>query len=371
MSLALLWPAALLGSVLLVLPWWLHRLPRRQGSPRRFAALRFIGQHATPRRDRRVSEWPLLLLRLLLLATLLLFLAGGLWRDWPGRGLQWQAVWPGVSASALASAAASDRSVWLLPGLPSSDRPPPAGDASEAASLLGELASALPPEDRLRVLVPATLHGLGASRLSLARPVEWQVVDAAPDAESAKPRKLALRSEPDLEASPWLEAALAAWQADPTLATTIDRGPPGQPIPADVDALLWVGERPEPRWQGAAQPWLQVSATAASGPGLRDPLSGLSYLPLADRGARLAAPVDPGGLPEVLDAGFPSRLHHLLFQREPAPSTGDAASLAPSVTPALLAPRALPLAPWLALLAGLLFLAERWLASGRRLAPKP
>ena len=368
MSLTLLWPAALFGGIALILPWLLHRLPQRLGHRRRFAALRFIGQHTAPRRRPRIREWPLLLLRLLLLAVLVFWLAGPLWRDWPGLGLQWQALWPGASTTAQAAASPADRSVWLAPGFPPAGDPVPSDAATDAASLLAQLASSLPPQDRLRVLVPPQLDGIGPAGLQLARPVEWLVVEATPPARRGSPPKLALRSEPGVEAGPWLEAALAAWQHDPALASAIDRGPAEQPVPADVDALLWLGEQPQPRWLGAPRPFLQVAAEALQGSARRDLLSDLPWLPLAGLGARLAAPLQPADLPAVLDADFPRRLHHLLFHREQAAAGADAASLAPTADPALLAPPPLVLDHWLALLAALLFLAERWLANGRRLA---
>lgn len=371
MSLALLWPAALLGGLALLLPLLLHRLPRHRGRHRSFAALRFIGRHSAPRRDAQISEWPLLLLRVMLLSTLVLWLALPQWRDWPGRGLQWQAVWPGVSPAAVAEAAPSDRSVWLAPGFPPTADGPAPGAAAPSASLLRELASTLPRDDRLRVLVPTTVDGMDGRALTLGRAVDWQVVAAdSPRASAARQRaRLAVRVEDQAESGRWLDAALDAWQADPALATDIERGPAEQAVPATADALLWIGDHPTPLWQGAARPWLQVPTTVSADARTvePDPLSGLPWLAQPGRGARLPAPLRPAAMPAVLDADFPQRLHHLVFHREPAPSVADAASLVPVVNPLLLDPRPLPLDAWLALIAALLFLAERWLASGRRL----
>lgn len=371
MSLALLWPAALLGLLALAVPLLLHRLPRRDSLPRRFAALRFIGAHAAPHRRRRISEWPLLCLRLALLATLALWLAAPQWLDWPGRGLHWQAFWPGLTGSDLANAPPADRRVWLLPGFPA------VGAAAEArrsdsASLLRELAATLPPGDRLSVWVPATLDGLDGERLQLARAVEWNIVDTqAAQTPTPAARRLALRSEPDARAGAFIEAALAALEADPKIALQVERGESTEPVPADADGVLWIGDRPAPRWQGRAVPVLQVpgehAAAARSQPLETDPHSGLPWRRLPDGTAQLAAAALPAQLPAVLDADFPRRLHHLLFHRDARPARAAAEAVQPGIDPQRRSASSLPLSELLAMVAALLLLAERWLASGRRL----
>jgi hypothetical protein len=366
MSLSLLWPAGLLAGLALLGPLLIHWLPRRQSRPRPFAALRFIGQHAPPRQQRRLAEWPLLLLRLLLLAVLALWLALPLWRNWPGLGLHWRAVWPGADPAALAALPSADRSVWLAPGLPEADGQSAMPGSQHSASLLRELAARLPKGDRLSVALPRVLSGLDAQALRLAREVSWEIVDpAARETATPVPRRLSLRIEPGSEPGRWLEAALAAWAADPLLASVIDRGNAQQAIPADAEAVLWIGNAPAPRWEAGPVPLLQI-ADSTSPSSTIEPLSGLPVQRLAGLGARLAAPLAPQTLPAVLDPDFPQRLHHLLFQRFPQPDQAPAEAVRPQVDPTRLAPEPLPLQPWLALLAALLFLVERWLASGRR-----
>ena len=385
MSIGLTWPAALLGAVALLLPLLIHLLPRRQSLLRPFAALRFVGQHAAPRRQRRISEWLLLLLRLALLTLLLLWLAGPVWRDWPGLGLHWRAVWPGVSVDALATQESSaDRSVWLRPGFPYLQQDIPdiefnSGSSSFAtehvnemnttASLLRELAASLPPGDRLSVVVPAELEGLDADALALAREVGWQILPSDPTASgaAAKPRRLALRIEEDAQTGRWLDAALLAWDSDPTLTVELDRGGPEQLIPAETSALLWLGDSPAPRWQGATRPLLQVPNQLQAHIPIGDPLSRLRWSALTAGGARLAGPLTPKATPEVLDPDFPQRLHRALFNRQPTPQRAPAESLRPRVDESAMSPSSLDLREWLALLIVLLLLVERWLASGTRL----
>lgn len=366
MSLSLLWPAGLLAGLALLIPLLIHWLPRRQSRPRPFAALRFIGRHAPPRQQRRLAEWPLLILRLLLLAVLALWLALPLWRDWPGLGLHWRAVWPGSDPAALAALPAVDRVVWLVPGLPAVEGAATSDDSAHSASLLRELAASLPAGDRLSVAVPRVLSGLDAQALRLAREVSWELIDpAVSEAAPPVPRRLSLRIEPGSAPNRWLEAALTAWEADPLLATVIDRGDAQQAVPADAEVVLWIGNAPAPRWQAGPVPLLQI-ADSTSPSSTIEPLSGLPVQRLAGADARLAAPLAPETLPAVLDPDFPQRVHHLLFQRFPQPDTAPAEAVRPQIDPTRLAPEPLPLQPWLALLAALLFLVERWLASGRR-----
>ena len=75
MSLGLLLPAALAALGALLMPLLIHLARRSQLVPTPFAALRWLRQAARPQRRVRLEEWPLLLLRLLLLALLALWLA--------------------------------------------------------------------------------------------------------------------------------------------------------------------------------------------------------------------------------------------------------------------------------------------------------
>lgn len=367
MNLSLLWPAALFGVVALLLPVLLHRLPRRQSKLRRFAALRFIGRHASPRQQKRISEWWLLALRLGLLSSLLLWLALPVWRDWVGLDLHWRAVWPGVSPAALASATPADRSLWLLPNFPDSDRPP-AGDVTQAASLLRQLATEVPPNDRLSVLVPAELSGLDADALSLARPVQWELAKEAPPEVTPGPLVLAVRLEANAAASPWLEAALAAWQQDPELATRIDRGDADRLVPEQAKAVLWLGNQPAPRFAAKPVPWLQIPTESPLPTEAQSVHQALPWESIGAGNARLLAPLTPAAIPTVLDPDFPHQLHALLFQREPRPSSAPAASIVPTVSVQAQPRSTLELHDVIALLIAVLLLLERWVASGRRLA---
>ena len=75
MNLVLLFPAALAALAALALPLLVHLARRQQERPTVFAALRWLRAQPRPRRRLRFDEWPLLLVRLLLVALVALLLA--------------------------------------------------------------------------------------------------------------------------------------------------------------------------------------------------------------------------------------------------------------------------------------------------------
>jgi len=75
MNAALLLPMALAALAALALPLLIHLARRSEQRPTVFAALRWLREKPRPRSRLRFDEWPLLLLRLLLLAALALLLA--------------------------------------------------------------------------------------------------------------------------------------------------------------------------------------------------------------------------------------------------------------------------------------------------------
>ena len=139
MNLVWLFPAGLTALAALLLPLLIHLARRDEQQRIDFAALRWLSARPRPRRRIRFDEWPLLLVRLLLLALLAVLLARpalhGIEDETPR-----VAVAPGVDATAARNALASDKAqwLWLAPGFPAFDMPPPR-PAQPLASLLREL----------------------------------------------------------------------------------------------------------------------------------------------------------------------------------------------------------------------------------------
>ena len=379
MSLAWLFPAGLAALAALLLPLLIHLARRDEQQRLDFAALRWLSAKPRPRRRIRFDEWPLLLVRLLLLALLAVLLARpalhGIEDNTPR-----VAIAPGVDAATARNtpAPAEAQWLWLAPGFPALGAPPPSS-TQPTASLLRELDATLPPAAPLTVVVPSVLDGLDAQRPQLSRAVRWQVVETKPPATTATaaaaaPPRLHIRhDEAGSAALPWLRAVALAWNP----AVPADIADDGQPFGNDADVHLWLSAKPVPQ---AAQAWarnggqLLVDArTPASERTRRLPLwqddAGNIVIEQVgdDNGQwlRWAAPLQPATMPALLDAGFPQHLRDLL-QPPPAPVRAAATTMQPTTGAAASPQPARELAPWLVAAIALLFLLERWLASARR-----
>jgi hypothetical protein len=390
MNLALLLPAALAALAAVLLPLLIHLARRSEQRPTVFAALRWLRQKPKPRHRIRFDEWPLLLVRLLLVALLAVLLArpvlyGAASPD------PWVAVAPGIDpAQARAIDAPADaRWHWLAPGFPALDAPPREAVAYAAraplTSLLRELDAALPTGVALTVVVPDELRGVDGERPRLSRAVDWRPLPVRlPDAVAPRPSPppaLSVRFAPDREpALRYLRAAHVAWHdaRPPTGNDAIDIAQIAQPLPSPSRSLVWLAGGPLPTavrdWiRGGGTALLDARATLADAAPRtalwRDDdgavlVEGAAYG--RGRVLRLTRPLSPAQMPALLDASFPHRLR-ALFEPAPAPPSrvraADHAPLTGGPTFPL-APQTL--APWLLALIALLFLVERWMATGAR-----
>ena len=402
MSLALLLPLGLAALAALLVPLLLHLARRSEERVVTFAALRWLQSKPQPRRKRRFDEVLLLLLRLLLLAALALLLAGPVLYGQPDRR-PWVAVAPGVDAAAL-PAVADARRHWLAPGFPRIDPQAPGDErvpakpvgstAASLSSLLRQLDADLPAGTPLSIVVPEVLDGADAERPRLSRQMDWQVVEATPapvpaNAPAPAPAmRLMVRHGPEDEAAlRYLRAAGRAWQAAANQAagTTpvadrpalVEIAPATQPIDARQRNLVWLGSGPLPR---PVQDWIERGGTALLGAQVALPALDASAVLWRDdagplvRGTRLGKgrvmrferALRPARMPALLEPDFPARLQ-ALFAAPPLPPARVAAQdhrPRTGLAPYPEAPR--PIAPWLAVLVAVLFLAERWVANGPR-----
>jgi hypothetical protein len=379
------WPIALAGLAALLLPVLLHLDRRRTLQTLRFAALRWLGSSHPARRTFRLTEWLLLALRLLLLASVVLWLAQPLLRDAQRAAHTWVAVVPGVAAADIATLARDpEHAVWLARGFPRIDTPMPSGE-HEIASLLREFDASLAAQDGLIVVVPPELGGLDAAAIELGRAVDWRIASNGNSMTSATAsvavasRVLALRYErADDPSLPILRAAIAAWNVSPSLAVQLDEGDARAPLPPKVDAVVWLGATPG---TSAASRALEGStllhigaAAAAASAALPDVVDHWrARLQRVGKGHQLSLPaslptLDPEG---VRSAGFARSLHQLLFGAPRLPDRARAVDVVPRQVslPARIPEQ--PLRPWLAWIVAGLFLLERAVASGTRLAKAP
>lgn len=381
MSFALLLPAALAALAALLLPLLIHLARRSEQRPTEFAALRWLRQRPRPRQRIRFEEWPLLLLRLLLLALVALWLARPVLYGEAAK-TPWTVVVPGVDNAGLPAGGGADGEVrWLAPGFPDIAQPAPRGPLP-FASLLRQLDAELPADVALTVRVPERLEHADAQRLVLSREVDWQVMPGAMPASTAAvtspPSLTVVASDPDAPALRYLRAAAHAWWPEPEQASaSIALTAPARFAAPTAGALAWLepGELPP-----AARAWIADGGTTllAAGVSLPDapPMvvawRGRDGAALADaamlgrgRVVRLRRPLSPASMPALLEPDFPTRLRELL-QPPPPPARVPADAHAPAAGADAYPQPPRELRPWWALLIALVLLAERWLATSRR-----
>ncbi|QQP97263.1 BatA domain-containing protein [Lysobacter enzymogenes] len=386
MSAALLLPMALAALAALALPLLIHLARRSEQRPTVFAALRWLREKPRPRSRLRFDEWLLLLLRLLLLALLALWLAQPVLFGAQSQ-TAWLAVAPGLqparAAAGLENAKLERR--WLAPGFPRLDTPAPVAPA-DLASVVRELDATLPPGVGLTVAVPARLDGADGARLRLSRPVQWRVVDDGDAADAPPAREPALAPPPiryapqRAQAAAYLRAAVAAWDER---GAAVDAAPLEQAFDPQARALIWLAPGPVPQavrdWvaQGgrvlldAQAVWPEAKFDA---PLWRDAQGAVRVVGArVGRGQalRFAGAMEPRAWPALTQPGFAAGLRDLFAAQAPSPSRVAARDYAPAGGgPAFAAPP-LDLRPWLALLAAVLFLLERWLATRSKRGAAP
>jgi hypothetical protein len=181
----------------------------------------------------------------------------------------------------------------------------------------------------------------------------------------------------------FLQAAHAAWSADAASsadaseheAAELPEQASNTAPPDTLDALLWLS--PEPLTP-TVRDWLAAGGRVLAIGAVIDDDSGVTLWQgragAQLRGARIGrgelrmldCPLDPRCLPELLDADFPARLREWLSAPAPMPARAEAAHIAPDRMERRAPAPMQPLASWLIMLAGLLFVLERWMANGRR-----
>lgn len=402
MSFGLLLPAALAALATLLLPLAIHLARRSEQRPTPFAALRWLRRKPRPRHRLRFDEWPLLLLRLLLLALLAFWLARpvlfGERAETP-----WVAVAPGVDPAQVSEANDDERRElhWLAPGFPPLSQPAPQ-DPLPLASLLRQLDAELPADAALTVYVPERLDGADGGLPLLSRAVDWRVLPGAMpvrETPADEPPALVVRHVGDrAPALRYLHAAAQAWQAaddesdagtdaDGDTATSVgnlvDTAPATVPLPADAQYLVWLVPGPLP---DTVRRWIDAGGAALLHTGVEfepePPMQALwrdaDGAPLVEGGAfgrgrmlRLTRQLLPASMPQLLEPDFPQRLRALLESPPPVPARAYAADYAPETVGAAYPQPPRDLQPWWALLVALVLLVERWLATARRRGSAP
>lgn len=366
----LLFPLGLAALAAWLLPLLIHLARRHPYTQLDFAALRWLRAQIRPRQRIRFNDWPLLLVRLLLLAALALLLARPALTGPAPAPAAWTVVAPGLDATALRGTAEAGNWHWLAPSFPAIDQVPPASTAS-LPSLLRELDAQLPPGTALTVHVPDPLPGLDGARLQLSRDVRWhtQPMPATAQPSAATSPRLRVHSDASATAQHWLNALQRAWgvQAPPSPLA-------GDAVPERGEIGVWSRSDALPaHWQA----WLRdggrvmtAGKPAASASILLRDAQGapLLWQQRIGHGYLLALPGDWNAASNAAlrDPQLPRALL-LALQPPPLPRLGDAQDQAPrQATLPAATPPLRELTPWLLLAIVLLFALERWMASSRR-----
>lgn len=382
MSVGLLLPAALGALAALLLPLLIHLARRKVLDPVDFAALRWLQIKPHPRQRLRFEQWPLLLLRLLLLAMLALWLAQPVLRGSADRRPT-IAVMPGVSVASIAQETLPEnaRRLWLATGFPVLEAPAPR-TIQPISSLLRQLDADLPEANALIVLATAQFDGADAQRPHLARPVDWRIVAGTPPHEAvrqAAPPRLSVHADAAHAVDArYLRAAAIAWHGDAAGHHLLG---PDDPLPdASSGVLAWLDHEPLP---AAWQRWIEAGGTALLAADTPAPTTltaqatwpdgaGAFVLEGAPMGhgqlLRFTQPPQPQRMPALLDPDFAQRLLAAVQPAPAAPTRADALAHAPIHDATPYPPIPQDLRPWLAILIALLFLGERWLATRTRRA---
>jgi hypothetical protein len=383
-NLAFLLPAGLAALAAVLLPLIIHLARRSEQRPTVFAALQWLRQKPKPRHRIRFDEWPLLLVRVGLVALVGVLLAKPVLFGAASHA-PYVAVAPGVDvAQAKRVAVAKDaRWHWLAPGFPALSATPAQSEAS-ITSVLRELDATLPSDVALTVLVPAQLDGVDAQLPTLSRKVDWRVV-ASPSPPGRgvgervrHPTQLSIRYTPDRkDAVRYLRAANLAWQAKPDVAPSTQALDPKSknaawlasgPVPVDV--IEWV--------RAGGTVLLDAQATIADMPALvpvwRDD-DGTTLVEGAALGKgrvlSFTKLLVPAQMPVLLEGDFPQHLRTALEAAPAMPARVSAADHAPTTGAAAFPPSPRDIAPWLVLLILLVFAIERWMATRPRRGVAP
>ncbi|MBN8727837.1 MAG: BatA domain-containing protein [Xanthomonadales bacterium] len=384
MGLGFLFPLGFAALAALAVPLVLHLVRRLDLVRTEFAALRWIGARTRPQRRVHIERPWLLLLRLSLLAVLALLLAGPVWQSPAARGDGgFIAVAPGVDRAAARAAAHAEEGEWhwLAPGFPAFEEPQPAASVP-LASLLRELDAALSPGRPLHIIVPEEVAGLDGERPRLVREFAWSVVPgrmAGPSTGKPASLRLEVRHDADAEgALVYLQATVAAWNVQRPGCCELATASSDVPVAADATHLVWLAPISEDvgRWVERGGTALVSGVAGDEGEPLWRDAAGrpLARVIARGQGCMVALPgaLEPVDLPILLDADFPQRLWRALAGSSPAPTRAVAAQAEPlQETGTRHGERrdpadARPLDAWFALLAAMLLLAERLLATRRR-----
>jgi hypothetical protein len=235
-------PLGLAALAALIIPLVIHIARRSEQLPTDFAALRWLRQKPRPRSRLRFDEWPLLILRLLLLALVALWLARPVLFGASDKAA-YVAVVPGADAAQGTDHRRRGQGPLARAGLPPTSTTPRPSASAPVASLIRQLDADLPPGAPLTVVVPQVLRGRRRRTPLLSRPVTGASSPApCPPARPARAvPPLSIRTDASHAAGVrYLQAAAVVVAARRPRRGRRDRRP-RRPLPKADRTLIWLG----------------------------------------------------------------------------------------------------------------------------------
>ena len=237
-------PIWLFGLAALALPLALHLWSRRTGRPIRIGSIRLLaGAPLATARSWRIQEPWILLLRCVVLAALVVALAGPYWAPRDAAGPTWALVADDVADRAALTDSLQHAGIVVRPL-----------DSANFWMALREADRAAPPGTRFLVFAPALLRNFRGARPVIGSAVEWHSRPAAdagapPAVQRMGARVVALYADPGRrEDARYVAAALrAAGLATGIRAIVTVRPPHGAgESAADADWAIWLSDRSVP-----------------------------------------------------------------------------------------------------------------------------
>lgn len=373
-------PMALWALTAMAIPIAIHLFSHYRGKKQPFAAVRFIPTApAEQLRDIRLTERLLLLVRCLLLALLALLLAQPQWAATPLGDARSVLLSPRAFANAGRSAIQQAQAIaaqqqtqarWLATDFPLLNDQPTPPVTSPAWSLLAELQNDIDPNTELTVLVADDPAETLWRKPDFIHSIDWQTVaDSAPPAPAPMPVAIAASGQ-RFEDERHVRAALNALQTAGYVTVLDD--------PADARLIITLDDAPCPAnersWRlcdsnGAQaatsvhhfdqQPFDILAVASVSDHALLEDAAGnaLAFALRDNKQLIFASRFHPDHASIVGSRYFPDLLK-LFIDAVPAARNSNAATGEQTIQ----VTNTSSILPWLALIAMLLWLLERWMA---------
>ncbi len=211
------WPAAFWGLLGLSIPLAIHLLQKGHWRRVQVGSLRWFHTNQQPKwRTIKISEVPLLIVRVLLVSLVVFILAKPFVKDdWAKSGQSLTLIYPGLTPGSYTNSVRGDVR-WLADGFPPVNASSPE-TPDDFWGLLQQIDSLVDADRNIHVIAPIDIRHFGETRPFLRRTVTWEI--PVPNTESTNftnslPEQLYIVYSPETtELAKNVALAVTAWQA--------------------------------------------------------------------------------------------------------------------------------------------------------------